>query len=132
MDALVKGVESTHQPVAATNHARSAHPMLAESEHAQLALLDDHEHVHPRLRLRTLPSALPVLLATQHHLLRPRRPEKGELLVCDTDVRRRVVAANTVLIFPLFPDDRMGKVRREAEGGSEEGCGGTDTLRRIE
>ena len=124
---------ATYQPISATNHARTAYPVLTEGEHAQLALLNDHEHVHPGLRLRSLAGRFPVLLPAQHALLRPRWPKESKLLVGDADVRRRAVAVDAVLvIFALLPDNSVREVRGEPEGGSEEGYSGADALDGIQ
>ena len=96
--------------------------MLAEREHAELTLLNNHKHVHPRFGLGALPCALPVLLPAQHPLLRPRRPKECELFVRDTNIgRRRSVAAETMLVvFSLLTDDRVRKIGREAERRGQE------------
>ena len=83
--------------------------MLAEREHAELTLLNNHKHVHPRFGLGALPCALPVLLPAKHTFFGPRGTEQREFFIRNTDARRvRLIASYApVIVFLSLTDDRV-------------------------
>lgn len=96
--------------------------MISKGEHIQLSSLDDHKDVQPILILGALAGSLPILLAAQHTLLRPRGPKKGEFLIADANCGgiRAVTMLTSIVIFLRFPDNGVRKVGGEAQCGCKE------------
>lgn len=99
----------TYQPVATTNAHGPGRPAIAEGEHIQFPFLDDHEHIEPVLRLRSLAGHLPVLLPAKHTFFGPRGTEQREFFIRNTDARRvRLIASYApVIVFLSLTDDRV-------------------------